>query len=111
MRVQAEESRVERSLQLARDRERVEVCGGELEPLAKRGSDMLHGSILATLFYEASSRTWLSFESASTRLRGTALGFPESKGTSVEKGETLAATVRVTEKDADVLVVSHPLEA
>jgi aspartate carbamoyltransferase catalytic subunit len=45
-----------------------------------------------------------------TRLGGTALGFAETKGTSVEKGENLADTVRVVENYADVLVVRHPLE-
>ncbi len=81
-----------------------------MEPLAKTGSDMLHGKIMATLFYEPSTRTKLSFESAMTRLGGTALGFAETKGTSVEKGENLADTVRVVENYADVLVVRHPLE-
>ncbi len=81
-----------------------------MEPLAKKGSDMLHGKIMATLFFEASTRTRLSFESAMTRLGGTALGFAETKGTSVEKGENLADTIRVVEKYADVLVVRHPLE-
>src|SRR3989440_4825726 len=81
-----------------------------MEPLAKTGSDMLHGKIMATLFYEPSTRTKLSFESAMTRLGGTALGFSETKGTSVEKGENLADTVRVVENYADVLVVRHPLE-
>src|SRR5207237_1966929 len=60
--------------------------------------------------YEASTRTRLSFESAITRLGGTALGFAETKRMSVDKGENLADTVRVTEKYADVLVVRHPLE-
>ncbi len=81
-----------------------------MEPLAKTGSDMLHGKIMATLFYEPSTRTRLSFESAMTRLGGTALGFAETRGTSVEKGENLADTVRVVENYADVLVVRHPLE-
>src|SRR3989449_9344434 len=81
-----------------------------MEPLAKSGSDMLHGKIMATLFYEPSTRTKLSFESAMTRLGGAALGFAETKGTSVEKGENLADTVRVVENYADVLVVRHPLE-
>src|SRR3989454_11945826 len=80
------------------------------EPLAKIGSDMLHGKIMATLFYEPSTRTKLSFESAMTRLGGTALGFAETKGTSVEKGENLADTVRVVENYADLLVVRHPQE-
>ncbi len=74
-----------------------------MEPLAKTGSDMLHGKIMATLFYEPSTRTKLSFETAMTRLGGTALGFAETKGTSVEKGENLADTVRVVENYADLL--------
>ncbi len=81
-----------------------------MEPLAKTGSDMLRGKIMATMFFESSTRTRLSFESAMTRLGGTALGFSETKGTSVEKGENLADTVRVVESYADVLVVRHPLE-
>ncbi len=81
-----------------------------MEPLAKHGSDMLSGKIMATMFFEPSTRTRLSFESAMTRLGGTALGFTETKGTSVEKGENLADTVRVVESYADVLVVRHPLE-
>src|SRR5215472_10615839 len=81
-----------------------------MEPLARKGSDMLRGKIMATLFFEASTRTRLSFESAMARLGGTALGFAETKGTSVEKGENLADTVRVVENYADVLVMRHPLE-
>ncbi len=93
-----------------RDLDHVMDMAVVMEPLAKKGSDMLHGRIMATLFYEASTRTRLSFESAMTRLGGTALGFAETKGTSVEKGENLADTIRVTENYADVLVVRHPLE-
>ena len=81
-----------------------------MEPLARNGSDMLQGKIMATMFFEPSTRTRLSFESAMARLGGTSLGFAESKGTSVEKGENLADTVRVVENYADVLVVRHPLE-
>src|SRR3989442_7572963 len=81
-----------------------------MEPLAKTGSDMLHGRIMATLFYEPSTRTKLSFESAMTRLSGTALGFAETNGTAVDKGENLADTVRVVENYADVMVVRHALD-
>src|SRR2546428_10862957 len=63
-----------------------------MEPLAKTGSDMLHGKIMATLFYEPSTRTKLSFESAMTRLGGDALGVAGDKGASVEKGEKLGET-------------------
>src|SRR3989442_6017728 len=68
------------------------VIADVMEPLAKAGSDMLRGKIMATLFFEPSTRTRLSFESAMIRLGGTALGFAEPKGTSVEKGENLADT-------------------
>jgi len=81
-----------------------------MEPLARKGSSMLKGKILATLFFEPSTRTRLSFESAMHKLGGTAIGFAEPKGTSVEKGENLADTVRVVENYADVLAVRHPLE-
>src|SRR3972149_299652 len=81
-----------------------------MEPRAGGGSDMLRGKIMATMFFEPSTRTRLSFESAMTRLGGTALGFSETKGTSVEKGANLADTVRVVESYADVLGVRHPLE-
>src|SRR3989442_15048275 len=73
-----------------------------MEPLAKTGSDMLHGKIMATLFYEPSTRTKLSFESAMTRLGGAAPRFAEKKGTSVEQRENPGDTVRVCEKYADV---------
>src|SRR2546427_7695518 len=69
-----------------------------MEPLAKKGSDMLHGRIMATLFFEASTRTRLSFESAITRLGGTALRLAETKGPSVRKRRKLAETTRGTGK-------------
>jgi aspartate carbamoyltransferase catalytic subunit len=81
-----------------------------MEPLARTGSNMLSGKMLATLFFEPSTRTRLSFESAMLRLGGSAIGFAEPKGSSVEKGENLADTVRVVESYADVLALRHPLE-
>src|SRR3989475_10297140 len=57
-----------------------------MEPLVKTGSDMLHGKIMATLFYEPSTRTKLSFESAMTRLGGHALRIGLKNGTSGGKG-------------------------
>jgi aspartate carbamoyltransferase catalytic subunit len=81
-----------------------------VEPMAKRGSQSLDGKIMATLFFEPSTRTRLSFESAMYRYGGECVGFAEPKGTSVEKGENLADTVRVVENYADVLVIRHPLE-
>lgn len=73
-------------------------------------SDLLVGKILATLFFEPSTRTRLSFESAMSRLGGKVLGFSDPSGTSVVKGETLADTVRMAEAYTDVIVLRHPRE-
>jgi aspartate carbamoyltransferase catalytic subunit len=81
-----------------------------VEPLAKKSSHALDGKIMATLFFEPSTRTKLSFESAMYRYGGNCLGFAEPKAASVQKGENLADTVRVVESYADVLVIRHPLE-
>jgi aspartate carbamoyltransferase catalytic subunit len=81
-----------------------------MEPIAKSGSEMLHGKILATLFFEPSTRTRLSFEAAMNKLGGTAIGFAEPKVAAIKKGENLADTIRVVENYADVLVLRHPLE-
>jgi aspartate carbamoyltransferase catalytic subunit len=81
-----------------------------MEPIAKSGSDMLHGKTLATLFFEPSTRTRLSFEAAVHKLGGTAIGFAEPKVASIKKGENLADTVRVVENYADVIALRHPLE-
>lgn len=81
-----------------------------MEPVAKSGSDMLRGKMLATLFFEPSTRTRLSFEAAMYKLGGSAIGFAEAEIASVKKGENLADTVRVVEKYADVIALRHPLE-
>ena len=81
-----------------------------MEPLASKGSQMLKGKILATLFYEASTRTRLSFESAMQRLGGSTIGFAEAEIASVKKGENLADTIRTVENYADVIALRHPLE-
>jgi aspartate carbamoyltransferase catalytic subunit len=81
-----------------------------MEPLASKGSEMLRGKILATLFFEASTRTRLSFESAMHKLGGSTIGFAEAEIASVKKGENLADTVRTVENYADVIALRHPLE-
>ncbi|MFQ6094801.1 MAG: aspartate carbamoyltransferase [Candidatus Bathyarchaeia archaeon] len=80
------------------------------EPLAKSGSDMLRGRILASLFFEPSTRTRLSFEAAMYKLGGRTIGFAEPEAASIKKGETLADTIRVVENYADIIVLRHPLE-
>ncbi len=81
-----------------------------MEAIAPKGSDMLKGKILATLFYEASTRTRLSFEAAMHKLNGSAIGFAEAEIASVKKGENLADTIRVVENYSDVIALRHPLE-
>ncbi|HLJ10693.1 MAG TPA: hypothetical protein VKU82_05870 [Planctomycetaceae bacterium] len=66
--------------------------------------------ILATLFYEASTRTRFSFESAMMRLGGHVLSSADPKTTSAAKGETIADTIRVLENYADLIVIRHPCE-
>jgi len=81
-----------------------------MEPFAAKGSDMLKGKILATLFFEPSTRTRLSFESAMHRLGGSTIGFAEAEIASVKKGENLADTIRTVDNYADVIALRHPLE-
>jgi aspartate carbamoyltransferase catalytic subunit len=81
-----------------------------MEPIATKGSDMLRGKILATLFFEPSTRTRLSFEAAMHKLGGSTIGFAEAEIASVKKGENLADTVRTVENYADIIAVRHPLE-
>jgi aspartate carbamoyltransferase catalytic subunit len=81
-----------------------------MEPVATQGSDMLKGKILATLFFEPSTRTRLSFEAAMLKLGGSVIGFAEAEIASVKKGENLADTVRTVENYADVIALRHPLD-
>ncbi len=81
-----------------------------MEELARKGSDMLKGKILATLFFEPSTRTRLSFEAAMLKLGGSAIGFAEAEIASVKKGENLADTIRTVENYSDVIALRHPLE-
>jgi aspartate carbamoyltransferase catalytic subunit len=81
-----------------------------MELLASKGSDMLKGKILATLFFEPSTRTRLSFEAAMLKLGGSVIGFAEAEIASVKKGENLADTVRTVDNYADVIALRHPLD-
>ncbi len=86
------------------------LTADKMEPLVKRGSDMLKAKIMATLFFEPSTRTKLSFETAMYRLGGMNIGFAEPGAASTQKGENLSDTVRVVENYSDVLVIRHPME-
>jgi aspartate carbamoyltransferase catalytic subunit len=81
-----------------------------MEPLAKNGTDLLKGKILANLFFEPSTRTRLSFEAAMLKLGGNTIGFAEAEIASVKKGENLADTIRTVENYVDTIALRHPLE-
>lgn len=73
-------------------------------------SNLLEGKVIATLFFEPSTRTRLSFESAISRLGGKILGFADASVSSVSKGETLNDTIRTVSNYCDLIVMRHPIE-
>jgi aspartate carbamoyltransferase catalytic subunit len=82
----------------------------DMMPAVGEGSDLLKGKILATLFFEPSTRTRLSFESAMCRLGGNVIGFAQPQTSSVAKGETLTDTIKTVESYSDVIAMRHPSE-
>lgn len=72
-------------------------------------SRICEGKILATLFYEPSTRTRLSFEAAMNRLGGRIIGFSEPNSSSVSKGESLGDTIKTVECYSDIIVMRHPV--
>jgi aspartate carbamoyltransferase len=70
--------------------------------------DLLRGYVLATLFFEPSTRTRLSFEAAMHRLGGSVIGFSSAESSSTAKGETLADTIRTVDQYADIIAMRHP---
>lgn len=72
--------------------------------------ELLKGKVVATLFFEPSTRTRLSFETAANRLGARVIGFSDAKATSVSKGETLKDTVLMVSNYADVIVMRHYVE-
>jgi len=71
---------------------------------------ILDGKVVATLFFEPSTRTRLSFESAVNRLGGRVIGFSEASSTSVSKGESLKDTILTVSNYSDLIVMRHPIE-
>ena len=76
----------------------------------KEYSHVCEGKILATLFYEPSTRTKFSFEAAMMRLGGKLLGFSEPNSSSAAKGETLADTIKMVSIYSDIIAIRHPME-
>lgn len=79
-----------------------------MEPLTIGGSKMLEGRVLAALFFEPSTRTRMSFESAMHKLGGSCISISEARTSAVEKGESLADTVRTIENYCDIIALRHP---
>jgi aspartate carbamoyltransferase catalytic subunit len=72
--------------------------------------DLLKGKVVASLFFEPSTRTRLSFETAISRLGGRIIGIADPGSSSVSKGETLHDTIKMVTNYADLIVMRHPLE-
>ena len=72
--------------------------------------EILKGKVVATLFFEPSTRTRLSFETAANRLGARVIGFSDAKVTSATKGETLKDTILMVSNYADVIVMRHHIE-
>lgn len=72
--------------------------------------NLLEGKVVATLFFEPSTRTRLSFETAVTRLGGRVIGFSDASTTSSSKGETLNDTIKMVSNYADLIIMRHHLE-
>ena len=93
------------------DREDIEyILKKSKELISDRNSNLLKGKILATLFFEPSTRTRLSFESAMYRLGGNVIGFHSGDVSSIKKGESIADTIRTVENYSDCIVMRHSLE-
>ncbi|MDA3911080.1 MAG: aspartate carbamoyltransferase [Bacteroidales bacterium] len=72
--------------------------------------NLLEKHVIASLFFEPSTRTRLSFESAISRLGGRIVGFSEASSTSVSKGESLADTIKTVSQYSDLIIMRHPIE-
>ena len=83
---------------------------GEIERNRGRYSHLCDGKTLATLFYEPSTRTRLSFEAAMLNLGGRVLGFASADSSSAAKGESISDTIRVVSCYADICAIRHPKE-
>ncbi len=87
----------------------IKTAGDFEKALTKKNSlNLLKGKILATLFFEPSTRTRLSFETAMQRLGGGVISMASAESSSAAKGETVADTARTVDQYADVIVIRHP---
>ncbi|MBO8447819.1 MAG: aspartate carbamoyltransferase [Bacteroidetes bacterium] len=75
-----------------------------------RTQNILEGKVIACIFFEPSTRTRLSFETAVNRLGAKVIGFSDASNTSVSKGETLKDTIKMVSNYVDMIIMRHPLE-
>lgn len=90
--------------------EQLFTLAGNIEKNPASYAHACDGKILATCFYEPSTRTRLSFESAMTRLGGRVIGFSDAASSSASKGESVSDTIRVISCYADICAMRHPKE-
>ena len=83
---------------------------GDIEKNPQKYKECCKGKKLATLFYEPSTRTRLSFEAAMLNLGGSVLGFSEASSSSASKGESVSDTIRIISCYADICAMRHPKE-
>ncbi len=98
----------------------LELTTDEIDELLEKANDIIenplkysekcHGKKLATLFFEPSTRTRLSFEAAMYELGGNVLGFSEAQSSSSAKGESVSDTIRTVSCYADIIAMRHPKE-
>lgn len=82
----------------------------DMEHNMAKYSEICKGKILATLFFEPSTRTRLSFESAMLRMGGNVLGFSDGESSSAKKGESISDSIQVVSSYSDIMVMRHPKE-
>lgn len=88
----------------------MEVLKSASEFEANPNQPLLEGKVVASLFFEPSTRTRLSFETAISRLGGRIVGFTDASSSSVTKGETLKDTIKMVDNYCDLIVMRHPVE-
>lgn len=93
-----------------RELDEIIKLAGEIMRNPAKYTDVCHGKIMATLFYEPSTRTQMSFQAAMMRLGGQVIGFDNPGNSSVAKGESLKDTVRIVSAYADLIVMRNPRE-
>jgi aspartate carbamoyltransferase catalytic subunit len=91
--------------------EHIFEISNEMKKILEKGkANILEGKILATAFFEPSTRTKLSFETAMQRLGGSVIGFSEPNISSIAKGENISDTIKMLDSYADIIVIRHRLE-